>query len=202
MSIFNLTTQNENLDNKIVAGLERLSQVFKVLLWEKAKEYSLSPIQIQLLIFIHNHTQEKSTVSYLAKEFNVTKPTISDAVRILEAKKMIEKSIDLNDSRSYTILLTEIGKKIVAETEDFPNPISKIISQTSESDKEVIWKSISDLIIGLNKSQVIDIQRTCYNCKYYSQVGSEHFCDLLVMKLEDKDIRIDCPEFHDKSMAY
>lgn len=67
MSIFNLNTQNENLDNKIVAGLERLSHVFKALLWEKAKEHSLSPIQIQLLIFIHNHTQEKTTVSYLAK---------------------------------------------------------------------------------------------------------------------------------------
>lgn len=202
MSVFNLKTQNENLDNKIVAGLERLSQVFKVLLWEKAKTHSLSPIQIQLLIFIHNHTQEKSTVSYLAKEFNVTKPTISDAVRILEAKKMIEKSTDLQDSRSYTIQLTEIGKKIVAETEDFPNPISAIISKTSEADKEIMWKNISDLIVGLNKSHIIDIQRTCHNCKFYSQVGSEHFCDLLVMKLEDRDIRIDCPEFHEKFIAY
>ncbi len=202
MSIFNLNSQNENLDNKIVAGLERLSQVFKVLLWEKAKEHSLSPIQIQLLIFIHNHTQEKSTVSYLAKEFNLTKPTISDAVRVLEAKKMIEKSIDLNDSRSYTILLTEIGKKIVIETEDFPNPVTKIISQASNDDKEIIWKNISDLIIGLNRLNIIDVQRTCYNCKYYTQVGSEHFCDLLVMKLEDRDIRIDCPEFQDKSMAF
>lgn len=202
MSIFNLNTQNENLDNKIVAGLERLSQVFKILLWEKAKEHSLSPIQIQLLIFIHNHTQEKSTVSYLAKEFNVTKPTISDAIRVLETKQLIEKSTDLNDSRSYTIQLTESGKAIVAETEDFPNPIAAIISKTSSADKEIIWKNISDLIIGLNQAHIIDIQRTCYNCKFYSQVGPEHFCDLLAMKLEGKDIRIDCPEFHNKSMAY
>lgn len=38
MPIFNLITQNHDFDSKIVAGLERLSQVFKILLWDKAKE--------------------------------------------------------------------------------------------------------------------------------------------------------------------
>lgn len=37
MSVFNLDKQNSNLDNKIVAGLERLSQVFRILLWKKQK---------------------------------------------------------------------------------------------------------------------------------------------------------------------
>ena len=81
MSVFNLNIQNENTGNKIVAGLERLSHVFKTLLWEKAKQHGLSPIQIQLLIFIQYHSDEKNTVSYLAKEFSVTKPTVSDAIR-------------------------------------------------------------------------------------------------------------------------
>ena len=64
-SIFNLNNQNSNLDNKIVAGLDRISQVFKTLLWGKSKTYNLSPIQIQLLIFIEYHSEEKTTISYL-----------------------------------------------------------------------------------------------------------------------------------------
>ena len=91
MSVFNLENQNANLDNKIVAGLERLSQVFRILLWEKAKEHSLSPIQIQLLIFIRHHSADKTTISYLAQEFNFTKPTISDAIKILEQKKLVSQ---------------------------------------------------------------------------------------------------------------
>ena len=87
MSVFNLDNQNAGLNSKIVAGLERLSQAFRTLLWEKAKEFGLSPIQIQVLIFIHYHSKEKSTVSYLAQEFNLTKPTISDAIKALEQKK-------------------------------------------------------------------------------------------------------------------
>ena len=130
-SVFDLNTQNSNLNYKIVAGLERLSHVFRIFLWEKAKLYSLSPIQIQLMIFIQHHAPDKCTISYLAQEFNFTKPTISDAVKVLEQKKLVKKIADKNDSRSYSIQLTAAGKKIVLETEDFPNPLAEIISNAT-----------------------------------------------------------------------
>ncbi len=195
MSVFNLDNQNANLDNKIVAGLERLSQVFRILLWEKAKKYSLSPIQIQLLIFIRHHSAEKTTVSYLAQEFNFTKPTISDAIKILEQKKLIQKVTDTTDTRSYTINLTTAGKKIVLATENFVNPLTTIISKANDTDKIVLWKNISNLIIRLNKLEVISVQRTCFNCKHYSIKSKNHFCNLLDLKLLTQDIRIDCGEF-------
>mgnify|MGYP002358737314 FL=1 len=195
MSVFNLENQNSNLDNKIVAGLERLSQVFRILLWNKAKEHSLSPIQIQLLIFIQYHSEDKTTISYLAQEFNFTKPTISDAIKVLEQKKLIKKFTDSSDTRSYTIQLTTAGKKIVSETENFANPLTTIIAKTSETDKMILWQNISNLIIQLNKLEVISVQRTCFNCNHYATKNKTHFCNLLNLKLETQDIRIDCGEF-------
>lgn len=195
MSLFNLDNQNTNLDNKIVAGLERLSQVFRILLWEKAKEYLLSPIQIQLLIFIRHHSAEKTTISYLAQEFNFTKPTISDAIKILEQKKFIQKNTDKTDTRSYTISLTAAGRKIVAATENFAHPLTEIIAKANSSDKLVLWDNISNLIIQLNKLDILSVQRTCFNCKHYSVKNKNHFCNLLDLKLLSKDIRIDCGEF-------
>lgn len=195
MSVFNLDNQNANLDNKIVAGLERLSQVFRILLWEKAKEHSLSPIQIQLLIFIRHHSAEKTTVSYLAQEFNFTKPTISDAIKILEQKTLIQKIIDKTDARSYTINLTATGKKTVLETENFVTPLTEIISKANDTNKIVLWQNISNLILRLNKMGIIGVQRTCFNCKHYSIKNNNHFCNLLDLKLLKQDIRIDCGEF-------
>ena len=195
MSVFNLTNQNSSLDNKIVAGLERLSQVFRILLWEKAKEHSLSPIQIQLLIFIEHHSPDKTTVSYLAQEFNFTKPTISDAIKILEQKSLIKKIADSKDTRSYTIRLTAKGKKIVLETENFANPITAIIAKSNEADKLILWKHISNLITLLNIQEIISVQRTCLNCMHYSVKDKNGFCNLLNQKLFTKDIRIDCEEF-------
>jgi DNA-binding MarR family transcriptional regulator len=195
LSVFNLDNQNANLDSKIVAGLERLSQVFRILLWEKAKKHGLSPIQIQLLIFIRHHSADKTTISYLAQEFNFSRPTISDAIKILEQKKLIQKNIDENDTRSYTINLTVAGKKIVLETENFANPVTEIISKASNADKIILWENVSNLIVRLNKLEVISVQRTCFNCKYYSIKNKNHFCNLLGLKLLTKNIRIDCEEF-------
>jgi DNA-binding MarR family transcriptional regulator len=195
MSVFNLTHQNTNLDNKIVAGLERLSQVFRVLLWEKAKLHGLSPMQIQLLIFIQHHSADKSTVSYLAREFNVTKPTISDAIKVLEQKKVIKKLADESDTRSYIIQLTAAGKNIVSDTEHFVNPVIEIIADFSQPEKLVLWESIAKLITQLHQSGAISVQRTCYYCKHFSAKNKAPFCKLLEQKLLQKDIRIDCAEF-------
>ncbi|WPR70895.1 MarR family winged helix-turn-helix transcriptional regulator [Flavobacterium sp. NG2] len=194
-SIFNLDHQNSNLDNKIIAGLERISQVFKTLLWEKSKTLNLSPIQIQLLIFIQYHSDKKNTVSYLAQEFNVTKPTISDTIKTLEQKQLITKVTDKKDSRSFSIKITASGQKIVAETEDFINPLKKIIEKSNPDDKLVLWDTITTMIQQLNQLQIISVQRTCYNCRYYSLNEGNSFCNLLQQKLKKEDIRIDCPEF-------
>ena len=195
MSVFNLKYQNASLDNKIVAGLERLSQVFRVLLWKKAKQHGLSPIQIQLLIFIQHHASDKSTVSYLAKEFNVTKPTISDAIKVLEQKKVIKKIADKRDTRSYTIQLTPQGKNIVLDTEHFVNPFTEIISGISQTEKLGLWENITTLINKLHQSGAITVQRTCHYCKQIYKKNSTPYCKLLEQKLQVQDIRIDCVEF-------
>lgn len=195
MSVFNLETQNSNLDDKIVAGLERLCQAFRTLLWEKAKEQALSPIQIQLLIFIQHHSADKATVSYLAQEFNLTKPTISEAIKVLEQKKLIKKVTDIADTRSYTIQLTAGGKNIVAETENYVSPLTAIITKTGEADKKILWQIISNLIIQLNKLEVLSVQRTCFNCRHHTTKNSMSFCNLINQKLKVQDIRIDCNEF-------
>lgn len=195
MSVFNLNEQNANLDNKIVAGLERISQVFKILLWEKSKQFNLSPIQIQLLTFINYHSKKQSTVSYLAQEFNVSKPTISDTIKVLEQKKYIHKMVAESDARSYSIELTDLGRAIVLDTENFTNPLTEIISKSTVEDKIVLWKTISSMILQLNKMGIITIQRTCYNCRYFSSENDMPFCGLLNQELKVEDIRIDCGEF-------
>ena len=195
MSVFNLKLQNTSVDNKIVAGLERLSQVFRVLLWEKAKLHGLSPIQIQLLIFIQHHSPDKSTISYLAQEFNVTKPTISDAIKVLEQKKMIKKLTDEVDTRSYSIQLTAAGKNLVSDTEHFVNPITEIIAEIKQPEKLVLWENITKLIAQLHQSGAISVQRTCHYCKHFSSKNKAPYCKLLEQKLLLQDIRIDCAEF-------
>jgi len=193
-NIFNLEIHNDSLDAKITAGFERLSQVFRVLLWENAKNNDLSPIQIQLLIFIKYHSANKATVSYLAKEFNLTKATISDSIRVLEQRKYIIKVPHSQDSRSSTISLTLEGIQAVHLTENFINPVYDIIASTPENDKIILWRNITSLIQQLNHLQLISAQNSCSMCGYFQQENDINYCRLLQIRLKTDDIRLDCAD--------
>jgi len=194
-SIFNQRYQHHNVPNKIVAGLERISEAFRVLLWEHAKVIGLSPIQIQLIIFVAYHEEKLCNVSHLAKEFNMTKATISDAIRVLEKKELIEKITSSTDKRAFSISLSANGKNIVQETEHFADPIRKAVSKIEKEDQIQLFQSLSKIIYTLNRAGVLTVQRTCHACRYYEKKGDHHYCMLMKKDLFAKDIRLDCPEF-------
>jgi DNA-binding MarR family transcriptional regulator len=195
-SDFDLAFQNENIESKIIAALERISQAFRVLLWQESKDFSLSPIQVQVLIFLLHHSEEKSTVSYLANEFNMTKATISDTIKSLEEKQLIKKTTQQHDTRSYTIHLTVKGKNIALKTSLFSKEIKTPIDKLHGDDKENLLFSLMNIIGHLNQSGVITIQRMCFNCTYYqsSANGQKHFCKLINQQLPATELRLDCTE--------
>lgn len=197
LSDFNIGYQNQNTESKIVAALERISQAFRVLLWEESKEFSLSPIQVQVLIFLLHHSEEKRKVSYLSDEFNMTKATISDTIKTLEQKKLISKEYEKADTRSYIIHLTKQGKDIADKTSLFTNKIRTPIDKLHTDDKSNLLLSLLDIINHLNKSGVITIQRMCFSCVHYQSTGKgqRHFCKLLNKTLQTTDLRVDCPEY-------
>ncbi len=196
-SIFDPSRQNEDLSGKVVAGLERISEAFKVLLWDKAKQLGLSPIQIQLLLFIAYHKPEICNVSHLAKEFNVTKPTISDAVRVLLKKGLVLKDFSGTDSRSYTVFLSDAGKEMVKRTENFADPM-RAQFQIDAQELQNLFGTLSRFIYQLHKTGILSVQRTCYGCKFYDKKNKSDYCSLLQTVLRPTDIRIDCPEYIEK----
>lgn len=188
------------LESKVVNGFERLSEVLKSLLWEKAKVHGISPIQIQILLFVSNHDQNICNVSYLAKEFNVTKATISDAVRVLLKKQLLEKDFSPNDNRRYNLLITDQGSQMVYDLSEYSLPIANSLTNFNQTELKSLFKTISKLIFQLNKIGVIQVQRTCYNCQHYKgDRKSQHFCNLLNEKLKTHDLRLDCNEFEEKA---
>ena len=181
---------------KLIAGLERIGEVFKTLLWQKAKVHGISPIQIQILLFISKHSTHLCNVSCLAKEFNLTKPTISDAVKILVEKTYLIKDYSPTDSRRFNLLLSTAGEKLVAELLDYSLPISTEIEKMDKAELENCFNTISKLIYQMNQKGIIQVQRTCYGCKHYNgNKKDQHFCTLLDKKLKRQEIRIDCAEF-------
>jgi DNA-binding MarR family transcriptional regulator len=191
---FHPDAQNSSNDALIVAALERVGESFRVMLWEQAKEHGLSPIQVQSLIFVNSHDESKATVTYLSKEFNVTKATMSDVVRVLTEKKLMVKKDNKEDTRAQVLKLTPQGKKIVAATGGFANTMLKQIGQLTDRQKTGLKTILLDLIYNLYKENIITMQRMCFTCTHFSTANNKHFCNLLKMPLTPDHLRLDCPE--------
>jgi len=194
MDTFDPNYQSDNIEGKIVVALERISEAFRVLLWKEGKENALTPLQLQLLIFLKFHSHEKCKVNYLAKEFNVTKATISETVRLLSKKELIYKETDPIDTRSYSIYLTDTGNAIAAKASSFAGALEKPIHSFSQNQKEIVFQSLLELIEKLNKAEIITVPRMCRSCRFYESGASNDYCQLLKKKLFKPDLRVDCPE--------
>ncbi len=191
-----------NLETKILNGLERLSEALKALLWEKAKVYGISPIQIQILLFVANHKTEICNVSYMAKEFNVTKATISDAVRVLLKKEYFEKDFSPIDNRRYNLSLTNLGAELVDNLSGYAIQFEEELSSFKNQDLKIVYDTLTKLIFQLNQRDVIQVQRTCFNCKYYSgDKKNSHYCNFLNSELKKQEIRLDCNEFEEAASS-
>lgn len=200
-SPFNLDNQNSNTDSRIVAALERISQAFRIMLWKESKEFSLTPIQIQTLIFLLNHSEEKRTITYLAREFNITKATVSDTIKTLSQKELITKEYQQEDTRSYTISLTRKGHEIATKTSLFTKELFTPLKKLGTYEKENFLLNLIEIIHHLRKAGIINLQRMCFTCLHYRPNHSKgkHFCNLLNIKLGTTDLRIDCPEHEEKA---
>jgi DNA-binding MarR family transcriptional regulator len=192
---FNPHYHSFNTASKIVIALERISEAFRVMLWQESKANGLSPLQIQILIFLAFHPALHCKVSYLAQEFNMTKPTISDAVRVLEEKKLITKEQSEQDTRSYTMRLTEHGSTIAERASSFAWKFDAPLQQMPPIEQEELLGQLLSIVDSFHKEGVLTTQRGCYSCAFHGQstMTNTSHCTFLKQSLSMSDIRVDCP---------
>ncbi len=195
-SPFHLDQQNADIDSRILVALERLSEVFRILLWRETRDRALSPIQIQFLIFLLTHKASLRKVSVLAREFNLTQATVSDAVRVLEEKELIRRLNDPTDLRSHLIELTKKGKTLAAQMSSFANELLVPIRDLHRDDKEALLLSLLKIIRHLTDAGVIHPNRICLTCAHFRKAasGEKHFCTLLNARIGPGNLRVDCPD--------
>lgn len=193
-SVFDPLFQAESLESKIVVALERLAEAFRVLLWDAGKSGGLSPLQVQILTFCAYHPPALCRVHALAREFNMTRPTISDAVRVLVAKGFLLRTDDPDDARSHTLALTGEGMQWVQDSAGMMQPLYEAIRHMDLAGRQDLYARLLQIINTLQVTGLISLHRMCFTCNHYRRDDSDHFCRLLDKRLAVQDLRIDCPE--------
>lgn len=184
-----------DVNHKIVAVLERLAGVFRHVLWQEATQVGLSPLQLQIVVFLRFHRPGQGTVSYLAREYHVSRATVSEAVKSLEQKQLVSRHTDPADLRSHSLQLTPAGRQLADRAGRFAGPLSRPVARLPARQKLSMYLSLLALLHQLQQAGIIPVQRMCFSCRYYGQEQpGGHFCHLLKIRLEGPQLRIDCPE--------
>lgn len=195
-SVFDPHQQQDDLDSKLVASLERLAQALRVLLWDQAKTHGLSPIQVQFLVYLHHHPERDRRVSTLAQAFDLTKPTVSDAVKTLETKGYLERRNLTHDRRAAVLELTPAGTRLTQQLESWAEAAREPLRTIPDEQKQVTLDTILHLITSLHEAGVITTARMCRTCRFFranTYAGdTPHHCSLLDKPLAEKKLRFDC----------
>jgi DNA-binding MarR family transcriptional regulator len=196
---FDPSSQHGDVDKKIVAALERLSQAFRVLLQEEAQGRGLSPIQARFLVHLLHHGDELGRVGRLAEEFGLSRATVSDAVRTLEAKGLVRRESWPRDGRVATLRLTPAGEEAAARLSGWADVVEEQLGSFAPEEKEAVMRFLMRLISALQGAGVITVARMCVACRFFRPdahpgSASPHHCALLDLPLSGADLRTDCPE--------
>lgn len=190
-----------NADIQIVAALEKLMQVQRILLWDVSKKEGLSPIQIQFLIYVGRYPEELCRVSSLAVEFDLTKATVSDAVSTLEDKGLLSKLREKEDKRSYVLRLTPKGKKLAERINGWQSALLRSISRFDAREKEPVMIFLMELIKSLFDDGVITVARMCIACENLKRrdgEGQPFQCRLTGRSIDAAGLTMGC-EFYKSS---
>jgi DNA-binding MarR family transcriptional regulator len=199
-SVFEPSSQHVDVNKKIVAALERLSQGFRVLLQEAAHRQSLSPIQARFLVhLLHHSDDELGRVGRLAEEFGLSRATVSEAVGTLEAKGLVRREPWPHDGRVATLMLTAEGKEVAAGLSGWADVVEEQLESFAIGEKEEVMRFLMRLISALQGAGVITVARMCVSCRFFRpdahpRSDLPHHCALLDLPLSGAALRTDCPE--------
>lgn len=188
-------TEHRDIEQRIASALEKINQAQRSLIWEVSKREKLSPIQIQFLLHLDRFPAEQRTVSALAREFDLSKPTVSDALVPLEEKGFIGRKLNEEDRRSATLALTAKGKKKLAALGEWQGALVDAVADFSAVEKEAALKFLAGVIEKLFDVGVVSVARMCTACEHFRPGDGRHRCALTGRGFGDAGINVGCASY-------
>ena len=191
---FSPEQQLTDLDARLLISLQRLSDMLKAMQWEQARLLGITPLQLQILLYVGYHTPEVNKAGNIATELQVSRPTISDAVGALVTKGLLVMQSDKRDRRSSALVLTETGGQVMEQATEYMGQLENVLDKRPAQEKSLLYQSVYSIIAGLMSPDKGGMQRMCYNCAHYSgNKKRQHECLFLKKSLLSAELQLDCP---------
>lgn len=185
--------------SQLLIGLARLGQAVRMEAWRNAGPHNLSPLQADIVTLLHGSRhplRQGDIVAALAS----TPPTISDAVRVLRKKELVEATRDAGDARVTLIGLTGAGEAEAGRLDTVSATLGGAVGALSEEDFAAMLRGTTTLMRELQERRAIPVSRMCLTCRFYvprahpSTPATPHHCNFVDAPFGDAELRVACPD--------
>lgn len=142
------------LAGKVALG-SRLRRLADTITADAAKVYQsynleLDPKWYPIIYMLSQ--QGTSSISQLASDISHSHPSVSQTVKQLVKKEIVNISKDDNDSRVTLVSLTELGNALIAQLEEQSRDVYQALEKLERDAGVSLWQAIEDTELELEKS--------------------------------------------------
>jgi len=179
-------------DRRLADALEQLAKVLRTLHWDAAYAPGLSSVQLSVLQIIAEAPEKRRHVGALARELQLTAPTVSDAVAALRRKGLVAPAGPAG--RRSALEVTLEGRARVAAATDWDAPLTGALEALTPGRRDDALVALLDIIGSMQRAGVITVARMCTTCHHFDRSGPVPYCRLLNAPLLPAGLRVDCPD--------
>lgn len=182
--------------DRIATALHKLGLAMKHQTWVLAAADGVSPTQGQILATLAADGPLSGTE--LGTRLGIKLPTISESVRALTDKHLVEKRPDPRHPRASLVALTATGRSRAAKARSWPEFLATAVGAMDAAEQATFFTGLLKMIRALQEAGQIPTSAMCMTCTYFRpdvRTGEQpHHCALVDAPLAPSELRLDCPD--------
>ncbi len=179
--------------------IERIGNLLRAEQRKIGSAYDLQPVHIQVLDYLNRCNKYSNTPAAIVKYFGITKGTVSQSIKILEKKSLVEKMPDAVDKRSVHIFITAGGKKLLKNLLIHRSSY-ELANKADSKTNNLIENELKNILANLQKHNSYNTFGVCNTCRHLITEQNGFRCGLTTEMLSSADTTKICHE-HEYSKA-
>lgn len=172
--------------------LERLSSLQRM--WNRQHPLlaELQPIQVSALIYLSRCNRYSNTPQGVTDYLGLTKGTVSQSLKQLEARGLLEKRPDPRDRRSVHLQLTEAARALLAQVTP---PDFLLQASRDMGDGAAQLEALLATLLGhIQRRERVPDFGLCRSCRFHQRQGAQSTCGLTGEPLTPTEGELICRE--------
>ncbi len=184
---------SQNFTHAIYAYLERIGNLVRSQEWALCRAHDLQPVQLRMLYYLGICNRYSNIPSGVTDYLQLTKGTVSQSLKALATKGLIEKQVDQKDKRQVHLLITDAGRAIFDQLP--PDLLRSVRAELGEAATAETVSVLQRLLVTMQIRNEMVGFGVCRTCHYHQVLDERHFrCGLTEETLIEAEANLICRE--------